>query len=106
MSGRERGGSPLRWDVSILIFIYPAFRRTSFFLRIMRLTGKYWLLIIIAGLSAVVSTTLMSFWGANTSSYHLWLDILPWGLAVAAGGNGKLIVSLLILSAIRLLMWL
>jgi hypothetical protein len=70
----------------------------------MRRTGKYWLLIIIAGLSAVVSTTLMSFWDTNTASYHLWLDILPWGLAVAAGGNGKLIVSLLMLLRIPQLM--
>ncbi|KLO12822.1 vacuolar amino acid permease [Schizopora paradoxa] len=51
---------------------------------LMRRTGKLYLLTLLSALSATMSTLLLCFWGERTSSFHLWLDIVPQGFGMAS----------------------
>lgn len=51
---------------------------------VMRRTGKLYTLTLCSALSALVATTLIVFWNRNTSTFHLWFDIVPQGFGMAS----------------------
>jgi hypothetical protein len=68
-----------------------------FIFRMMRRTGKFKLLTIIAITLAIFSTTLIAMWNYHTSEYDLYLDIVPGGFGLTGAVNTTFIVSLLTL---------
>ncbi|KAF8313421.1 MFS general substrate transporter [Clavulina sp. PMI_390] len=58
---------------------------------VMRATGKYWWLTVSTAALGFVSSLLMIYWNDNTSSFELWFDLVPTGLAMAAMVTSTLI---------------
>ncbi|THH09058.1 hypothetical protein EW145_g2271 [Phellinidium pouzarii] len=50
----------------------------------MRRTGKLYFLTIASVAAATTATISICFWGDNTSTWHLWLDIVPQGFGMAS----------------------
>ncbi|TFK29297.1 vacuolar amino acid permease [Coprinopsis marcescibilis] len=51
---------------------------------LMRRTGKLYTLTLISGLSALTASLLASCWTENTSSWRLWIDLVPSGFGMAS----------------------
>jgi len=51
---------------------------------VMRKTGKLYGLTLISCLLTVVAASLVATWNENTSSFHLWVDVVPQGLGMAS----------------------
>jgi hypothetical protein len=89
----HRRASSRRVSASMSFAVPSRLFNSDIWTSIMKRTGKYWLLLVIAALLAVLSTVLTTFWDVNTASWRLWFDGIPFGLGLAAGGTGMLIVS-------------
>ncbi|KAF8803697.1 vacuolar amino acid permease [Phlegmacium glaucopus] len=50
----------------------------------MRRTGKLYVLTLVSSSMALSTSVLASFWNDNTSSFHLWIDLIPHGFGVAS----------------------
>jgi hypothetical protein len=77
-------------------FLFPLFyiTFTAYTLpRIMRRTGKYYRLNIVAALVVVADNILLSFWNDRTSSFEYYFDLVPLGGGYAAFLTTSLIVS-------------
>lgn len=59
----------------------------------MRKTGKLHFLTICSVAAATTATISVCFWNEKTSSWHLWLDIIPQGFGMASLITTTLIVS-------------
>jgi len=59
----------------------------------MRRTGKLYNLTIASSLLANIASLLVIFWNDNTSTLHLWVDIVPQGFGMAGLITTTLIVS-------------
>lgn len=59
----------------------------------MRKTGKLYGLTLVSALLTVAAAILVVFWNDNSSSFHLWFDIVPQGLGMASVITTTLIVS-------------
>lgn len=59
----------------------------------MRRTGKLYTLTLVSAAMTVLAALLVVMWNDNTSSFHLWLDIVPQGLGMASVITTTLIVS-------------
>ncbi|KAI0939480.1 hypothetical protein AcV5_000887 [Taiwanofungus camphoratus] len=51
---------------------------------VMRRTGKLYGLTLISCVLTVVAAILLVFWNNNTSTFHLWFDIVPQGFGMAS----------------------
>ncbi|KAJ3520520.1 hypothetical protein NM688_g9151 [Phlebia brevispora] len=51
---------------------------------VMRKTGKLYGLTLMSALMTVVAAVLVVFWNEDSSSFHLWFDIVPQGLGMAS----------------------
>ncbi|KAJ7742429.1 vacuolar amino acid permease [Mycena maculata] len=60
----------------------------------MRRTGKLYTLTLAAAALSVCANILVIFWNENTSSWHLWLDIVPQGFGMASFITSTLIAMI------------
>ena len=58
----------------------------------MRRTGKLYTLTLLSAGMAVLASALVIFWNDATSTFHLWVDIIPQGFGMASLITTTLIV--------------
>ncbi|KAL0949623.1 hypothetical protein HGRIS_009668 [Hohenbuehelia grisea] len=51
---------------------------------IMRRTGKLYTLTLVSSFLTILACTLVACWSQNTSTFHLWADIIPQGFGMAS----------------------
>ncbi|KAJ7283826.1 major facilitator superfamily domain-containing protein [Mycena rebaudengoi] len=61
---------------------------------LMRRTGKLYVLTLAAAVSSLSANILVIFWNENSSSLHLWLDIVPQGFGMASFITSTLIAMI------------
>lgn len=59
----------------------------------MRRTGKLYGLTLISSIMTVIAAIFVCLWNEDSSSFHLWLDIVPQGFGMASVITTTLIVS-------------
>ena len=60
----------------------------------MRKTGKLYSLTLASAVLCIIASVLVASWNDNTSTLHLWLDIVPQGFGMASLITTTLIVSI------------
>jgi hypothetical protein len=60
----------------------------------MRRTGKLYTLTLASSLLTILASILVVFWNDNSSTLHLWGDIIPQGFGMASLITSTLIVCL------------
>lgn len=58
----------------------------------MRRTGKLYTLTLASSAMTLVASVLVLFWNDSSSTFHLWLDIVPQGFGMASLITSTLIV--------------
>ncbi|KAF9452050.1 vacuolar amino acid permease [Macrolepiota fuliginosa MF-IS2] len=61
---------------------------------IMRRTGKLYTLTLVSSLLTILASTLVCLWGNNTSTFHLWIDLIPQGFGMASFITSTLIAMI------------
>ncbi|PPQ77335.1 hypothetical protein CVT25_010917 [Psilocybe cyanescens] len=61
---------------------------------IMRRTGKLYTLTLVASFMTIVASTLASCWNDNSSTFHLWIDLIPQGFGMASFITSTLIAMI------------
>jgi len=62
--------------------------------RVMRRTGKLYILTSVSALLTVLASVLIIFWNENSSPFHLWVDIVPQGFGMASFITSTLIAMI------------
>jgi len=60
--------------------------------RLMRRTGKLYILTLVASALTILASVLAIFWNENSSAVHLWVDLIPQGFGMASFITSTLIV--------------
>jgi hypothetical protein len=60
----------------------------------MRWSGKFYYMTLASALLPVLSNALLASWSDSSSTFHMWLDIVPAGLGMSALVTSTLIVSI------------
>lgn len=61
---------------------------------IMRKTGRLYTLTLMSSLLSILASILVTFWNANTSAFHLWVDLIPQGFGMASFITSTLIAMM------------
>ncbi|KAF8205130.1 vacuolar amino acid permease [Pholiota molesta] len=61
---------------------------------LMRRTGKLYTLTLVSCGMSVLASTLASLWSENSSSFHLWVDLIPQGFGMASFITSTLIAMI------------
>ncbi|KAG6378441.1 vacuolar amino acid permease [Boletus reticuloceps] len=75
---------PLYFSAARLNSSTDAGKHSDGFSRWMRKTGKLYNLTLTSATLCIISSVLVALWNDNTSTLHLWLDIVPQGFGMAS----------------------
>lgn len=62
----------------------------------MRRTGKLYTLTLVSSVLTIFASVMVCFWRDSTSTFHLWIDLVPQGFGMASFITSTLIVSLFV----------
>jgi hypothetical protein len=91
----------LRWLVCTACLARLSFVNAYPNIRLMRRTGKLYTLTMVSCGMGVTASLLASCWSENSSTFHLWIDLIPQGFGMASFITTTLIVSPSICAARR-----